>query len=197
MKVVLIEDQVLLSSTLVKALEHVPDIKIVAQSDKASEAIDLCRKHKPDIVIMDIITADGNGLDYTVLLKKTFPDIKVLIITGIENEQLVKAAEKAGADLFAWKNLSLDELTDLIRYSEKPYRVFPKITNNSQYHPSFSEVEIHIVRLLSQGKTSREVASELFLEYGTIRVYISKMYSTTGMKSRAQLVAYAARLGII
>jgi DNA-binding NarL/FixJ family response regulator len=197
MRVVLIEDQVLLRSTLVKALEQVSDIKIVAHSEKASEAAELCQKHRPDLVVMDIFTAEGNGLDYIAVIKKTFPDIKVFVMTEVENEQLVQAAEKAGADLFAWKNLSLDEFTDLIRYSTKPYRVFPKPLNHLQHKAGFSEIEIQIISLLSQGKSTREIAAEKFLEYGTVRVYISRMYSKTGLRSRAQLVAYALRCGLI
>lgn len=197
MKVVLIEDQALLRSTLVKALEQVSDIKIVAQSGKASEAAELCQKHRPDMVVMDIFTAEGNGLDYTAAIKKTFPNIKVFVMTEAENEQFVQAAEKAGADLFAWKNLSLDDFTDLIRHSKKPYRVFPKLLNNSQPKVSFSEIEIQIIRLLAQGKSAREIAVEKYLEYGTIRAYISRMYSKTGLRSRAQLVAYALRRGLI
>lgn len=197
MKVVLIEDQALLSSTLIKALEQIPDIRVVAQSAKASDAIELCQRHNPDIIIMDIFTADGNGLDYTAQVKQAFPAVKVLVITGAENEQLVQAAEKAGADLFAWKSLSLDELADLIRCSKMPYRVFPKPSNNVPFPATFSDMEIRMVRLLAQGKTTKEIAAELFLEYGTIRVYISRMYAATGMKSRAQLVAYALRNRII
>ncbi len=197
MKIILIEDQVLLSSTMARALEQMPDIKIVAQSEKASESLELCQKYRPDMLIMDIFTADGNGLEYTPLIKQKFPKIKVFIITGVENEQLVQTAEKAGADLFAWKNLSLDELTDLIRYSKKPYHVYPTLSNNLKHKASFSDVEMQILRLMSQGKSTREIATEMFLEYGTVRVYISRMFSKTGMGSRAQLVTYVSRCGLI
>ena len=197
MKVILIEDQVLLSTTLKKALEQVPDIQVVAQSDKAVEVIDLCKKHKPDIVIMDIFTNKGNGLDYISPIKQGFPNTKVFIITGVENEQLLLSAEKAGADLFAWKNIPLDELTDLIKYSKKSYRVFPKISKQPQKIKSLSDIEIKIIRLLSQGKSTKEVAAELYLEYGTVRVYISHMFTKVGVKSRAQLVAYASNCGLI
>jgi len=197
MKVLLIEDQNLLSSTLIKALEKSPDIEIVGQSDKASDAVRLCRTHKPDIVIMDIFTNNGNGIECTAQLKQAFPDVKVLVITGVEDERLVQAAEEAGADFFAWKNMSLDELMEFIRYAKKPYRVFPNIQPDCQNPVKFSVVDIRILSLLARGKTSREIASELFLGYGTVRLYISRMYTATGFKSRAQLVAYALRCGLI
>ena len=197
MKILLIEDQVLLSTTLTKALEQVPDFQVVAQSDKAVEALKLCEKFRPDIVIRDIFTAEGNGLDYISCIKQKFPNIKVLIITGVENEQLLLAAEKAGADLFAWKNIQIDELTDLIRYSKKPYRVFPNKLSQTKQRINLSDIEIKIIKLLSQGKSTKEIAAELYLEYGTIRVYISHMFTKIGVKSRAQLVAYASNCGLI
>jgi|LSQX01.3.fsa_nt_gb DNA-binding NarL/FixJ family response regulator len=197
MKVIYIEDQNLLASTLVKVMNQIPDMEIVAQSDKASDAFRLCQIHHPDLVIMDIFTNDGNGIESTVLIKKFFPQIKVLILTGVEEDWLVKAAEEAGADLFARKNLSLNELTDLIQYARMPYRVFPQIQADTEKTAIFSELEIKIIRLLALGKSSKEIAAELFLGYGTVRVYISRMYATTGLKSRAQLVAYALRNNMI
>jgi DNA-binding NarL/FixJ family response regulator len=197
MKVVLIEDQNLLSSTLIKALEQSPDIEIVGQSAKAVDAMLLCQKHSPDIVIMDVYTKEGNGIECTAQLKQIFPEIKVLIMTGIEDERLVRAAAEAGADLFVWKNLSLDELVEFIRNAKKPYRVFPSVQNDSPMPHRFSDVDTRILQLLAQGKSSREIATELFLGYGTVRLYISRMYTATGFKSRAQLVAYALHCGLI
>lgn len=197
MRVVLIEDQNLLSSTMIEAMENTPDIQIVGQSDKASDAMELCKTLRPDIVIMDIFTKDGNGIESTTQLKQAFPDIKVLVITGVEDERLVQAAEEAGADFFAWKNMSLDELMEFIRYAKKPYRVFPRVQSDSHKPVKFSAVDLRILGLLARGKTSREIAEELFLGYGTVRLYISRMYASTGFKSRAQLVAYALRTGLI
>lgn len=197
MKVVYIEDQNLLASTLVKALNQIPDMEIAAQSDKASDALKLCQMHHPDLVIMDIYTNDGNGIEYTARIKQAFPQTKVLILTGVEEDWLVKAAEDAGADLFARKNLSLNELTELIQYARKPYRVFPLTQQDCDKAPAFSDLEISIIRLLARGKSSKEIAAELFLGYGTVRVYISRMYASTGLKSRAQLVAHALRHNLI
>ena len=131
MQIVLIEDQKLLSSMLSHVLEQNPDIRVVGQSDKASDVIRLCKECRPDIVIMDVFTKDGNGIEYTARLKQDFPNIKVLVMTGVEDDRLVRAAEEAGADLFVWKNLSLDELMEFIQNAEKPYRIFPSVPAGS------------------------------------------------------------------
>ena len=197
MKIVLIEDQTLLSSTLTQALEQDPEIKIIALSDKANDVIRLCKEHKPDLVIMDVFTKDGNGIEYTAKLKQVYPDVKIMIMTVVEDYRLVQSAEKAGADLFVWKNLSLNELTEFIRDAKKPYRIFPNVPAGTPESPKFSDVDIRILRLLVKGKSSREIAEELYLGYGTVRLYISRMYAATGFKSRAQLVAHALQCGLI
>ncbi len=197
MKVILIEDQALLSSTLMMALKQKDDIEIVAHSDKASDAVKLCQAHHPDIVVMDVFTNDGNGIEYTAQLKQLFPNIKVLIMTGIEDNSLVQSAEEAGADVFVWKDLSLDELTEFIYSAKKPYRIFPSIQSDFPKPHKFSNVDLGILRLLAKGKSTREIAAELFLGYGTVRLYISRMYAATGFKSRAQLITYALRWGLI
>lgn len=197
MKVILIEDQKLLSSTLARALQQGSDIEIAAISDKADDALELCRKHNPDVVIMDVFTREGNGIECTARLKQVFPQIKVLIMTGVEDSRLVQEAEKAGADLFVWKNLSLDDLLDFIRNAKKPYRIFPDVYSAGQRQAQFTDTDLRILHLLARGKSSREIAAELFLAYGTVRLYISRMYAATGLKSRAQLVAYALRCGLI
>lgn len=197
MKIVLIEDQTLLSTTLAKVFELVPDIEVVGRSDKASDAPDLCRRLQPDIVVMDVFTNEGNGIDYTARIKRDFPAIKVLVMTGVEDDRLVQAAEEAGADMFFWKNTSLEELTEFIRYAQKSYRLFPSLISDSQKKPGFSDLDLRIVVLLAQGKTAREIAAELYLSYSTVRIHISHLYAKTGLKSRAQLVAYALRAGLI
>ncbi|NLM77142.1 MAG: response regulator transcription factor [Ruminococcaceae bacterium] len=197
MKIILIEDQNLLSTTLRKALEQVPDIEVVGQSDKASDAPDLCTRLQPDIVVMDVFTREGSGIDYTARIKQAFPKIKVLVMTGVEDDRLVEAAEEAGADMFIWKNTSLEELTEFIRYAQKDYRLFPSLNVDNGKKASFSDLDLRIVALLAQGKSAREIASELYLGYGTVRIHISHLYASTGLKSRAQLVAYAMRAGLI
>lgn len=145
---------------------------------------------------MDVYTKEGNGIEWTAQIKKVYPQIKVLIMTGVEDNRLVRAAEKAGADLFVWKSLSLEDLLDFIRKAQKPYRVFPAVPSEELPSISFSETDLRILRLLARGKSSREIAAELFLAYGTVRLYISRMYASTGLKSRAQLVTYALRQGL-
>lgn len=197
MRIVVIEDQSLLASTLVQALQLEDEIEVVGQSDKASDALHLCADKRPDLVLMDIYTKEGNGIEVTARLKQEFPEIKVFIMTGVNHQHLVHAAEVAGADMFVWKDLSFSDLVQFIRTAKKSYRIFPSSVGKTSGSVKLSAVDLKILALLAAGKTSQEIADALFLSNGTVRHYISRMYGTTGLNSRAQLVGYALSQGLI
>lgn len=197
MRILIIEDQTLLGHTLAATLRSVPECEVVGLSERASEAPALCASLHPDLVIMDVYTKDGNGIEYAAHLKKDYPHIKVLILTGVEDNGLIKAAENAGVDVFLQKSTDIDNLVEIMHCALKNYRVFPGCAAGTAPATVFSNLEIRILELLAQGRSAREIAADLFLSYGTIRVYISRMYSTTGCKSRANLIAYALRQGVI
>ena len=197
LRIVVIEDQALLASTLVQALQLEDEIVVVGQSDKANDALELCATQRPDIVLMDIFTKEGNGIEVTARLKREYPGIKVFIMTGVNHEHLVLAAEAAGADMFVWKDLAFNDLVQFIRTAKKSYRIFPGTPRQGAAKTEFSHMDLQILQLLSAGKTTQEIAEALFLSNGTVRHYISRMYGSTGLKSRAQLVSYALKEGLI
>jgi two-component system, NarL family, vancomycin resistance associated response regulator VraR len=132
MRVVVIENRDLHGGTLTVMLGKVPGIEIVGQSDTAGDTPALCMEHTPDIVIMDISMKDTSGLDYTAYIKRDFPDIKVFVVTGSKDDNLAQKAKEAGADIVAWRNLSMDEFEQMIRFAQKPYRVYPGIFSDDQ-----------------------------------------------------------------
>jgi two-component system response regulator DesR len=99
--------------------------------------------------------------------------------------------------VFVWKNVSLADFVAMIRQAGKSYRIFPSVRGDADKPAKFSEADKRILQMLAEGKSTREIAAALYLGYGTVRLYISHMYSATGFSSRAQLVAYALRCGLI
>lgn len=126
MRAILIQDRYARGNRLIKMLEKIPEIEIVMQSDRAGDAPELCAEHNPDLVILNVFSKDRSALASTGRIKQEFPDIKVFVIIGAKDEDLAREARDAGADVVGRKPLSLDELKQLIRYSQKHYRVFPK-----------------------------------------------------------------------
>lgn len=196
MRILLIEDQTLLATTMMKALNEYEDIEVVAYSTEANQALSLCAEYNPDIVLMDVYTKNGNGIEVTKKLKQHYPKVKVFLMTGIDRDHLIEDAKIAGADIFVWKDLSLHDLVKFIRAADQPYRIFPDPALKRK-ESLLSATDLKILDLMAKGLTTQEIAEDLFLSYGTVRLYISKMYQATGLKNRAQLVNYAIKLGLI
>ncbi|KUG04861.1 hypothetical protein ASZ90_017741 [hydrocarbon metagenome] len=125
MRAILIQDRYSRGNRLIQMLKKIPEIEIVMQSDKANDAAQICAEHRPDLLILNTFSKDRKALEYTGHIKQNFPDIKILVIIGAEDNDLAREASEAGADIVVRKIFSLDELKQFIRYSQKHYRVFP------------------------------------------------------------------------
>lgn len=200
-RILIIEDQMLLCDTLMVALADNQDFEIIGASECADQALELCKTKKPDIVLMDIYTRSGNGIDAARTIKAEMPQVKVLILSAFGDENNIQNAMDVGADGYVLKDVQLDELISIIRNTMQKYRIFPvkkeagKATG--QIKAVFSDTELSIIYLLTEGKTAREISELLFLSHGTVRNYISRMLLRYGFKDRLQLVMFAAREGCL
>ena len=135
MRAVLIHDRHSRSIRFSKMLAKIPDMEIVMQSHSPGDAQELCAEYTPDLLIMNTFSKETSSLENIAHIKQEFPDIKVFIMIGTMDDGIALKAKEAGADIVARKNLSQDELAQLIRYSQKHYRVFPKTCPDSQEPP--------------------------------------------------------------
>ena len=197
-RILIVEDETLLRELMAQSIHAQQDMLLVGETAKASEACALCAAHQPDLVLMDIKTEDGSGIQATAEIKRSFPDVKVLILTALLSESLLSQALEAGANGYANKTVSASALIEIIRHTAAGY-VFSAVDGRgtSAQKPPFSPLEIKILLLLSQGRTAREIAEELHFSHGTVRNYISSMITRMGFHDRVHLVSYAITEGII
>lgn len=200
-RILIIEDQMLLCDTLMAALADNQDFEIVGASECADQALQLCKTKNPDIVLMDIYTRSGNGIEATRNIKAEIPQIKVLILSAYGDENNIQNAMDVGADGYVLKDVQLSELISIIHDIMQKYRIFPAQKEpgkaSGQTRAVFSETELSIIYLLTEGKTAREISEHLFLSHGTVRNYISRMLLRYGFKDRLQLVMFAASEGCL
>lgn len=200
-RILIIEDQMLLCDTLMRALTDNQDFEIAGASECADQALELCKTCNPDIILMDIYTRSGNGIEAAKTIKAQMPHVKVLILSAFGDENNIQSAMDAGADGYVLKDIQLGELISIIQDTMQKYRIFPaqKETGKAacQSKAVFSETELNIISLLMEGKTAREISELLFLSHGTVRNYISRMLLRYGFKDRLQLVLFAANEGCL
>lgn len=127
MRVVLI--QYSHDSRLRDMLGRVPDIEVVIQTENAEEAPNLCAEYSPSLLMVDAFSGDAGTLEFIPKVKKDFPDTKVFVLTGQNDDAMALKARKAGADIVARENICLEGLIQLIHYSQKNYRIYPASRN--------------------------------------------------------------------
>jgi len=207
-KILVVDDQVLFRDALVKLINSQPDMKVAAAASEAKEAPALCEKIMPDLVLMDILTdpipqnlfetAGPTGISVTAQIRKEFPHIKVIIMTGLSEVTIFNAAKKAGAHSFIYKNIHDEKFLSTIRDTMAGTYTFPETVPSQMPFPvSFDEREMKVLRLFCQGKTRPEIASELCVSEALVKAIITSLLNKTGFDSVLRLAVYLTSSGYI
>lgn len=195
-KVVIAEDQGVLSSALTTILNLEDDIEVVATAKDGVEAGKLIKQYQPDIVLTDIEMPNKSGLELADELKDS--GIKVIILTTFARNGYFEQAVKANVSGYLLKDTPSDELTAHIR-SAMAGKIFyePTLITGYMSHQKnpLSQKEQEILRLIAQGDTSKEISGKLYLSNGTIRNYISEIISKLEAKNRIEAATIAKQNG--
>ena len=199
--IMVVDDQVLFRDALVKLINSQPDMKVTAAISEAKDAPVYCEKISPDLVLLDVLTdpapqylnveAGPTGISVAAQIRQLFPDVKVIIMTGLSEISLFEAARKAGAHSFINKNISSDQFLGVIRNTMAGYNTFPeKIPPGLPFPVSFTDREVRVLRLFCKGKTRSEVAAELGVSEALIKAIVTSLLNKTGFDSILRLAVY-------
>ncbi|MFS0820510.1 response regulator transcription factor [Bacillus sp. 1P02SD] len=192
-RVIIAEDQGMLRGALGSLLDFEDDIEIVGEASNGKEALELILSLKPDICLMDIEMPYMSGLEVAEEAKKSLATCKVIILTTFARPGYFEKAVKIGVHGYMLKDGSVDELAESIRSVMKGKREFaPELIFGSMKEDNpLTEREQDVLRLASEGKTSKEISAQLFLSPGTVRNYISEIINKLGVKNRTEAVTVA------
>lgn len=215
-RVMLVEDQVIVRQGLKVILEQDEHIQVVQEAANGQEAIDLLEKHMIDFVMMDVRMPVMNGLEATREIKQRWSHIKILILTTFNDDEYAMQALREGASGFMLKTADGDKLIEAVHstmkggmtiHDEVAAKVMPRLLNKADeyrkkdpatIHEGFdlTERELTIVKLIGEGQTNQEIANSLYLSIGTVKNYLTKILQKTNMRDRTQLAIYAVRHGL-
>jgi len=214
-KVLIVDDQELIRMSLSIVLGGETDFEIVGVAENGQKAIDLTRQYSPHIVLMDIHMPVMDGVKATTAIKSEMPEVKVMILTTFEELGYVKDALASGAEGYVLKAIHPSDLAAGIRLvhhggtlitQEIAKQMIAQWINPSdeavedkEKKNSFrlTEREIEVLEHLSIGETNREIARKLYLTEGTVKNYISNIYSKLDVTGRHKAVFKAIEEGII
>jgi two-component system invasion response regulator UvrY len=207
-RVLVVDDHTLVRAGVARLLEAEEDIEVVGQTGSGHEAVELSRKLKPDVVILDYSLPDLDGLEATQQIISASSGVRVLILTMYANEEYATRLIRAGAAGFMIKGASADELLVAVRkVARKGIYVSPsvqekmvtRIGQSAEDAPeaALSNREMQVLVRLGRGATTREVSEALSLSLSTVETYRSRILEKLNLRNNSDLTRFAIRRGLI
>lgn len=213
-RVMLVDDQRLVRAGFASILGDEEDIELVGEAGDGAEALELARRHRPDVVLMDIRMPAMDGLEATERIGRDakLDGVKVVILTTFDEDDYVYRALRAGASGFLVKDTDPDELIHAIRVvAAGDALISPKVTRRligefagriARPEPSsklnaLTERETEVLKLVATGMSNDEIAGALFLSPATAKTHVSRIMSKLSARDRAQLVVTAYESGLV
>lgn len=199
MRIVVVEDQSLVLDSIVHLLNSEPDLEVVEALTDADLVDAACERHNPDLVLMDIRTANGSsGLMAAARLHREFPNVRVVLMTGLMDVSYIDEARASGAFSFVYKSLNARELISVLRQAAKDYSTWPaKPAMPILGYNEITNRELDVLRCYCRGMSRTEIASHFGLSENTIKGYVRSILSKTGYESISRLAVYALANGYI
>lgn len=179
-------------------LEYEDDIEIIGTANDGEDLLKLVRLKQPNVVITDIRMPKVDGISATKQIKKEFPHTKVLGFTMFDQQDAIQQMLEAGASGYLLKNSPLEEVLNAVRavhngntYFDANINVITEDDSNKKTKGILTKRQIEILELIAQGKTSREIADELFIGVHTVDTHRKNMVRILGLQGKGELLRYA------
>lgn len=201
-RVLLADDHTVMRAGTRRILEDEPDLVVVGEAGNGDEALRLAEQDLPDVVLLDIAMPAMDGIKACRALRGRWPQVRVLVLTGHDNDTLVRTFQRLGAHGYLLKSAGPHELVSAIRDVFHGGRVFssPDATGDDGaasvpdvLRPTRKELEV--LALVAQGRKNREVADALQLSVNTVEYHLRNLFAKLGASSRADALMRAQRLG--
>lgn len=220
-RILIIDDHQLYREGIKRVLEFEENFEVVGEGEDGSQAVELVRQTKPDVVIMDINMPNVNGVEATKRLIDTFPGLKVIILSIHDDENYVTHALKTGATGYLLKEMDVDALIEAVKVvAEGGSYLHPRVTHNlvkeyrrlaessarsggSEYRPYqvqrpyhlLTRRECEVLQLLAEGKSNKKIGEKLFISEKTVKNHVSNILQKMNCVDRTQAVVEAIKRG--
>lgn len=210
-RLLIVDDHAVVRKGLIMVLRLEPDFEVVGEAENGRRAFELAQQLQPDLVLLDLVMPQMDGKETVRALQSSLPEVKILILTGVELDEGVMDVLASGVDGYVPKDIEPSELANAIRtvahgqaylHPTMARRVLEKMTVRRSGKPEAEKVqltprEIEVLRLMATPATYREIAEQLYVSEETIRSHAKHILSKMQQPNRAQAVLAAVRAGLI
>jgi DNA-binding NarL/FixJ family response regulator len=205
-RVMIVDDHQIVREGLQILLMEESEFEVVGTAADGATAVNLVEKLSPDVILMDLVLPDLNGIEVTRRILRSHPSMRVLILTTFAEDQSVRDAIRAGATGYLLKDVLKPDLLRALRdtaagraalHPEAQQHLMRQVTENETPppHASLTKREADILRLIAGGRSNKEIALALSLTEGTVKGYVSTIFDKLGVEDRTQAALYAVKHG--
>ena len=199
--IVIVEDHKLLRDMIKDSLENEEVFNVVATLSDAKDVFEVCKEYKPDLVFMDICTENNsNGIAYSKILKETFPEIKIITMTGIMDINFVNEAKEFNIDSFIYKSVTKETLITAIKNTLDGYSIYPNektLPYETAILQDLTSTELLVLTKYCKLLDRKDVANSLGISKKKKKTHISSIYAKTGYDNLTKLAVYCISNGLI
>ena len=199
MKLLLVDDHQMVRLGLKSYFELQDDVEVVGEATNGAEGVSMALELRPDVIVMDIVMPEVNGIDATLAILKEWPEAKILIVTSYLDNEKIMPVLNAGARGYMLKTSSADELFHAVqKVAAGEIAIEQEVSQKVEYHRN--HVELHeeltarerdVLQLIAKGYENQRIADELFISLKTVKTHVSNILAKLQVSDRTQAAVYA------
>jgi NarL family two-component system response regulator LiaR len=207
-RILIVDDHAIVRKGIRALFRNLPEIEVVGEAENGREAIAAVERLQPDVVLMDLLMPEMDGIEATGRVMDQHPDVRILVLTSFAGEDKVFPAIKAGALGYHLKDSSPEELVQAIHQVHRgesslhpviARKVLQELSRPSERPPTpdpLTPREVEVLQLVAQGRSNQEIADLLVISETTVRTHVSNILNKLHLASRTQAALYALREGL-
>jgi DNA-binding NarL/FixJ family response regulator len=200
-RILIVDDHHIVRQGLAALLKTVPGFEVVGEASDGEQAVELHRKHRPDVTLMDLRLPKMNGVEAITKIRQEFTAARIVVLTTFDGDEDIYRALQAGAKGYLLKGMDLAELSEAIRTvhagrTRIPPRVAEKLAERMS-GATLTAREMEVLRLIVAGKSNKDIGNALFISEATVKTHVNSLLSKMGVEDRTQAATTALQRGLV
>ncbi len=200
-RLLIVDDHPAFRAGLVALLADQPDLRVSAQCGDGREAVDLYRREKPDVVLMDLRLPGLSGVEAILAIRQEHPEARVIVVTTYDSDEDIYRAIQSGAKSYLMKDMSKAEIVGTIRavhagHEKLPASIADRLAERRR-RPELTLREVEVLQLLVKGRSNKEIASGLSIAEDTVKSHLKTLFTKLGVQDRTAAAINAIQHGIV
>src|ERR687893_291716 len=200
-RIVVVDDQAVVRQGFVALINTVPDMEVVAEGTNGREAVELYRRHRPDVLLTDLRMPVMGGVEAIGVIKREWPDARMIVLTAFDGDEDIYRSLQAGAQGYLLKDMFFEELEDAIRTVHAGGRRIPGVVAERlagrMGGSDLTGRELEVLEQIVFGHSNKEIAAALDISEATVKSHINNILSKLGVADRTQAATTAIRRGLV